>query len=151
MLKRWIIQPEINEKELEFRHDCVAYLKVNYDFMDSLILTLKSLSDLERIISKIAAFKITPRELVQLKGNLKTIGPLINSLQLTENHSLIKISKSLHKCSDLLKILEKTINDDAPVIVSKGNVIKDGFDKDLDELRSLSKSPVGFSPLFKVT
>ena len=58
MLKRWIIQPEINEKELEFRHDCVAYLKVNYDFMDSLILTLKSLSDLERIISKIAAFKI---------------------------------------------------------------------------------------------
>ena len=140
MLKRWIIQPEISEKELEFRHDCVAYFKENYDFMDSLILTLKSLSDLERIISKIAAFKITPRELVQLKGNLKTIGPLINSLQLTENHSLIKISKSLHKCSDLLKILEKTIDDDAPVIVSKGNVIKDGFDKDLDELRSLSKS-----------
>ena len=65
---------------------------------------------------------------------------MINQLRLTKNKSLIKISKSLNRCEGLIKILEKTIQDNAPVNVAKGNVIKDGFSLKLDDLRSLSKS-----------
>ena len=140
MLKRWIVQPEINKNELKFRHEAVSYLKDNCDFNESQILILNSLSDLERITAKIASFKISPRELVQLKENLIAIGPMINQLRLTKNKSLIKISKSLNRCEGLTKILEKTIQDNAPVNVAKGNVIKDGFSLELDDLRSLSKS-----------
>tara|TARA_B100001996_G_scaffold222558_1_gene171155 strand:- start:116 stop:2710 length:2595 start_codon:yes stop_codon:yes gene_type:complete len=140
MLKRWIIHPIIDLKELEFRYGCVNYYVKNNNHSDDVISILKSFSDLERIMAKVATSKISPRELVQLKHNLNSIKPLKDLLDSSNNKFIKKISKSLDICKKLIKILDSTLDDNAPVNVAKGNVIKLGFDNELDKLRELSKS-----------
>jgi len=140
MLKRWIIHPVIDLKELEFRYGCVNYYVKNNNNLEDVISILKSFSDLERIMAKVATSKISPRELVQLKHNLNSIKPLKDLLDSSSNKFIKKISKSLDICKKLIKILDSTLDDNAPVNVSKGNVIKLGFDNELDNLRDLSKS-----------
>jgi len=140
MLKRWIIHPIIDLKELEFRYGCVNYYVKNNNHSDDVRSLLKSFSDLERIMAKVATSKISPRELVQLKHNLNSIKPLKDLLDSSNNKFIKKISKSLDICKKLIKILDSTLNDNAPVNVAKGNVIKLGFDNELDKLRELSKS-----------
>ena len=140
MLKRWIIHPIIDLKELEFRYGCVNYYVKNNNHSDDVRSILKSFSDLERIMAKVATSKISPRELVQLKHNLNSIKPLKDLLDSSNNKFIKKISKSLDICKKLIKILDSTLNDNAPVNVAKGNVIKLGFDNELDKLRELSKS-----------
>ncbi|MBT7624395.1 MAG: DNA mismatch repair protein MutS [Flavobacteriaceae bacterium] len=140
MLKRWIIHPVIDLKELEFRHGCVDYYAKNNNDLDDVISILKSFSDLERIMAKVATSKISPRELIQLKHNLNSIKPLKNILDSSSNKFIHRISKSLELCNKLIKILDFTLDDNAPVNISKGNVIKLGFNSELDELRDLSKS-----------
>jgi len=140
MLKRWIIHPIIDLKELEFRYGCVNYYLKNNNHSDDVRSILKSFSDLERIMAKVATSKISPRELVQLKHNLNSIKPLKDLLDSSNNKFIKKISKSLDICKKLIKILDSTLNDNAPVNVAKGNVIKLGFDNELDKLRELSKS-----------
>ncbi len=140
MLKRWIIHPIIDLKELEFRYGCVNYYVKNNNHSDDVISILKSFSDLERIMAKVATSKISPRELVQLKHNLNSIKPLKDLLDSSNNKFIKKISKPLDICKKLIKILDSTLNDNAPVNVAKGNVIKLGFDNELDKLRELSKS-----------
>ena len=140
MLKRWIIHPIIDLKELEFRYGCVNYYVKNNNHSDDVRSLLKSFSDLERIMAKVATSKISPRELVQLKHNLNSIKPLKDLLDSSNNKFIKKISKSLDICKKLIKILDSTLDDNAPVNVAKGNVIKLGFDNELDKLRELSKS-----------
>ncbi len=140
MLKRWIIHPIIDLKELEFRYGCVNYYVKNNNHLDDVRSILKSFSDLERIMAKVATSKISPRELVQLKHNLNSIKPLKDLLDSSNNKFIKKISKSLDICKKLIKILDSTLDDNAPVNVAKGNVIKWGFDNELDKLRELSKS-----------
>jgi len=140
MLKRWIIHPIIDLKELEFRYGCVNYYVKNNNHLDDVRSILKSFSDLERIMAKVATSKISPRELVQLKHNLNSIKPLKDLLDSSNNKFIKKISKSLDICKKLIKILDSTLNDNAPVNVAKGNVIKLDFDNELDRLRELSKS-----------
>jgi len=140
MLKRWIIHPILDLKKLEFRHGCVNYFAKNNNDLDGVISILKSFSDLERIMAKVATSKISPRELVQLKHNLNSIKPLKDLLDSSSNKFIKKISKSLDICKKLIKILDFTLDDNAPVNISKGNVIKLGFNKELDKLRDLSKS-----------
>ncbi len=140
MLKRWIIHPIIDLKELEFRYGCVNYYVKNNNHSDDVRSLLKSFSDLERIMAKVATSKISPRELVQLKHNLNSIKPLKDLLDSSNNKFIKKISKSLDICKKLIKILDSTLDDNAPVNVAKGNVIKLGFDNELDKLRKLSKS-----------
>ena len=140
MLKRWIIHPIIDLKELEFRYGCVNYYVKNNNHSDDVRSILKSFSDLERIMAKVATSKISPRELVQLKHNLNSIKPLKDLLDSSNNKFIKKISKSLDICKKLIKILDSTLDDNAPVNVAKGNVIKLGFDNELDKLRELSKS-----------
>ena len=140
MLKRWIIHPILDKNDLEFRYDCVGFIKNNKSFQDDSIMILKSISDLERIMSKVAASRISPRELVQLKFNLNSIQSLKKLLQSSSNKSLNIISKSLDKCKELFKILDTTLDEDAPVNISKGNTIKSNFNDELDKLRKFSKS-----------
>jgi len=140
MLKRWIIHPIIDLKELEFRYGCVNYYVKNNNHLDDVRSILKSFSDLERIMAKVATSKISPRELVQLKHNLNSIKPLKDLLDSSNNKFIKKISKSLDICKKLIKILDSTLDDNAPVNVAKGNVIKLDFDNELDRLRELSKS-----------
>lgn len=140
MLKRWIIHPILDLKKIEFRHGCVNYFAKNNNDLDGVISILKSFSDLERIMAKVATSKISPRELIQLKHNLNSIKPLKDLLDSSSNKFIKKISKSLDICKKLIKILDFTLDDNAPVNISKGNVIKLGFNKELDKLRDLSKS-----------
>ena len=140
MLKRWIIHPVIDLKELEFRHQCVDYFVKKSHDLDQISTILKSFSDLERIMAKVATSKISPRELVQLKNNLSSIKPLKETLDSSSNEFIQKISNSLDLCEKLIDVLEITLDEEAPVSVSKGNVIKKGFNVELDQLKDLSKS-----------
>tara|TARA_B110000483_G_scaffold243113_1_gene331362 strand:+ start:2046 stop:4640 length:2595 start_codon:yes stop_codon:yes gene_type:complete len=140
MLKRWIIHPVIDLKELEFRHQCVDYFVKKSHDLDHISTILKSFSDLERIMAKVATSKISPRELVQLKNNLSSIKPLKETLDSSSNEFIQKISNSLDLCEKLIDVLEITLDEEAPVSVSKGNVIKKGFNVELDQLKDLSKS-----------
>ena len=140
MLKRWIIHPILDLKELGFRHQCVDYFVKNNNDLDQVCSILKSFSDLERIMAKVATSKISPRELIQLKNNLKSIKPLKELLNSNSNNFIQIISNSLNLCEKLIDILETTLNEEAPVSVSKGNVVNKGFNPELDQLKDLSKS-----------
>ena len=140
MLKRWIIHPIIDLKELEFRHKAVDYFVKNNHRLDQICTILKSFSDLERIMAKVATSKISPRELVQLKNNLISIKPLKELLDSSSNKFVQKISNSLDLCEKLIDILDTTLDQEAPISVSKGNVVKKGFNSELDQLKDLSKS-----------
>ena len=140
MLKRWIIHPIIDLKELEFRHKAVDYFVKNNHNLDQICTILKSFSDLERIMAKVATSKISPRELVQLKNNLISIKPLKKLLDSSSNKFVQKISNSLDLCEKLIDILDTTLDQEAPISISKGNVVKKGFNSELDQLKDLSKS-----------
>ena len=140
MLKRWIIHPIIDLKELEFRHKAVDYFVKNNHRLDQICTILKSFSELERIMAKVATSKISPRELVQLKNNLISIKPLKELLDSSSNKFVQKISNSLDLCEKLIDILDTTLDQEAPISVSKGNVVKKGFNSELDQLKDLSKS-----------
>jgi len=91
-------------------------------------------------MAKVATSKISPRELVQLKHTLNNIKPIKELLKLYPNQFIKKIENSLDNCDSLISLIDSILDDEAPVIISKGNVIKNGFNSDLDRLRTLSKS-----------
>ncbi len=140
MLKRWLIHPLLDLKKLNFRHSSVDEIIKNKDLLFSLQSELRSLSDLERIIAKVVTFKITPRELVQLKESLTKVKSIKDLLSDKSLINLYKINSSLDCCESIIKLLEQTLNNEAPVNIKKGNVIKENFNSELDELRSLSIS-----------
>ena len=140
MLKRWLIHPLLDLKKLNFRHSSVDEIIRNQDLLISLQSELQSLSDLERIIAKVVTFKISPRELVQLKESLIKVKSIKDLLSDKSLKNLYKINSSLDYCDSIINLLEKTLNNEAPVNIKKGNVIKENFNSELDELRSLSIS-----------
>ena len=140
MLKRWLIHPLLDLKKLNFRHSSVDEIIKNKDLLFSLQSELRSLSDLERIIAKVVTFKISPRELVQLKESLIKVKSIKDLLSEKSLINLFKINSSLDCCESIIKLLEQTLNNEAPVNIKKGNVIKENFNSELDELRSLSIS-----------
>ena len=140
MLKRWLIHPLLDLKKLNFRHSSVDEIIKNKDLLFSLQSELRSLSDLERIIAKVVTFKISPRELVQLKESLIKVKSIKDLLSEKSLINLFKINSSLDCCESIIKLLEQTLNNEAPVNIKKGNVIKENFNSELDELRNLSTS-----------
>ena len=140
MLKRWLIHPLLDLKKLNFRHSSVDEIIRNQDLLISLQSELQSLSDLERIIAKVVTFKISPRELVQLKESLIKVKSIKDLLLDKSLKNLYKINSFLDYCESIINLLEKTLNNEAPVNIKKGNVIKENFNSELDELRSLSIS-----------
>ena len=140
MLKRWLIHPLLDLTKLNFRHSSVDEIKRNQDLLINLQSELKSLSDLERIIAKVVTFKISPRELVQLKESLIKVKSIKDLLSDKSLKNLYKINSSLDYCDSIINLLEKTLDNEAPVNIKKGNIIKENFNSELDELRSLSIS-----------
>jgi len=140
MLKRWLIHPLLDLKKLNFRHNSVHEIISNQDLLFSLQAELGSLSDLERIIAKVVTFKISPRELVQLKESLIKVKSIKDLLLDKSLKNLYKINSFLDYCESIINLLEKTLNNEAPVNIKKGNVIKENFNSELDELRNLSIS-----------
>ena len=139
-LKRWLIHPLLDINQLNFRHNTIEEILNTQNLLLNLESELKSFSDLERIMAKVVTYKITPRELIQLKLSLLKIKPIKNLISLRSLKNLNKINSSLSNCDSIINLLEKTLNDDAPVNIKKGNVIKEKYNSELDNLRNLSES-----------
>ena len=140
LLKRWLALPLKDANKIKGRHDVVSYLKSNPEILQKIQYQIKQISDLERLISKIAAGKVSPREIVYLKESLDAIIP-IKTLALESPQEAVKvIGDSLHSCDLLREKIKTTLNQDAPVAISKGNAIARGINEELDDLRAISTS-----------
>ena len=140
LLKRWLALPLKNLKQIKKRHDIVKYLIDNDSFYDKAIYQIKQISDIERLISKAATGKINPREVVLLKDSLNAILPIKEAVEKTDNKALQSLGKQLNRCTELIGKITKTLKNDAPVNINKGNSIAQGVSKELDDLRAISSS-----------
>ena len=140
LLKRWLALPLKDSAKIQSRHQVVSYLKENQEVLKNIQNQIKQISDLERLISKIAAGKVSPREVVYLKESLDAIIP-IKTLALASPQEAVKvIGDSLHGCELLREKIKTVLNQDAPVAIAKGNAIAKGIHAELDELRAISTS-----------
>lgn len=140
LLKRWIVFPLKDVKPINERLDVVEYFFREPDFKDFIEEKLHLIGDLERIVSKAAVGRISPREVVQLKVALQAIEPIKNACLNADNESLRKIGEQLNLCASIRNKIAKEINNDPPLLVNKGGVIADGVNQELDELRHIAYS-----------
>lgn len=138
LLKRWLLFPLKDEKPINQRLDIVEYFFRKPDFRQCIDDQLHRISDLERIISKVAVGRVSPREVVQLKLALQAIEPIKTACMQADNEGLKRVGEQFHLCETLRDRIEKEIQPDPPQLVNKGNVIAEGYSKELDELRSIS-------------
>ena len=140
LLKRWLALPLKDANKIRNRHQVVSYLKENQNVLQHIQKQIKQISDLERLISKIAAGKVSPREVVYLKESLDAIIP-IKTLALESPQEAVKvIGDSLHSCDLLREKIKTVLNQDSPVAIAKGNAIAKGINAELDDLRAISTS-----------
>ena len=144
LLKRWMALPSTNRDLIFRRHNIVEYFIKKDDQRNFLFETLSSLSDLERLVSKIATKKISPRELYSLNESLKKIKPLKNKFKNTKCDDLNKLINSLSVCEKITKTINLTLSENPPVNINKGNAISSEFSGELKELRNLTKNNKGF-------
>ena len=140
LLKRWVVFPLKNEKPINERLDVVEYFFREPDFKDFIEEKLHLIGDLERIVSKAAVGRISPREVVQLKVALQAIEPIKNACLNAENDSLRRIGEQLNLCESIRDRIAREIKNDPPLMVNKGGVIADGIHAELDELRKIAYS-----------
>ena len=127
MLKRWLALPLKNKQKIEQRHQVVSYLLENTVSFDAIQNNTKQIGDLERLISKVATHKISPREVIQLKNSLEAIVPIKELTSKSDNEALKVIGDNLHGCDLLRNKIIETLSEEAPVNIIKGNAIATGF------------------------
>lgn len=140
LLKRWIAFPLKDVKPINERLSVVEFFFKNPELKELLEQNIALIGDLERIISKVAVGRINPREVVQLKVALKAIEPIKAACADTDNVTLQKIADQLNACHIISEKIEKEINNDPPILINRGNILRSGIDADLDELRMLAHS-----------
>ena len=140
LLKRWMVFPLKDEKPINDRLNVVEYFFRQPDFKELIEEQLHLIGDLERIISKVAVGRVAPREVVQLKVALQAIEPIKQACLEADNASLNRIGEQLNLCISIRDRIAKEINNDPPLLINKGGVIKDGVNEELDELRRISYS-----------
>ena len=140
MLKRWIVFPLKDIKPINERLDVVEFFFKEPDFKDFIEEKLHLIGDLERLSSKAAVGRISPREVVQLKIALQAIEPIKNACLNADNPSLRRIGEQLNLCASIRDKIAKEITNDPPLLVNKGGVIADGVNAELDELRKIAYS-----------
>ena len=140
MLRRWMVFPLKDVRPIEERLNVVEYFFREPDFRNTVEEQLHRIGDLERIISKVATGRVSPREMVQLKVALQAIKPIKEACEAADNDSLKAIGRKLDLCEALRDRIDKEINSDPPFQVNKGGVIADGVDSELDELRKIAYS-----------
>lgn len=140
LLKRWLALPLKDLTQIKERHELVAFLIDNETFFETVTYQLKQISDIERLISKVATGKVSPREVILLKNSLKAILPIKTSAEKSTNKTVKQIGKKLHDCEILIAKIIETVLEDAPVNINKGNAIASGVSDELDELRNISNS-----------
>ncbi len=140
LLKRWLALPLKNIKEIQKRHEIVKYFIENEEFFNIINYQIKQISDLERLISKVATGKINPREVVLLKDSLKAILPIKEAAHQTTNKTLQALANEIDNCINLIDEISRNLQESAPVNINKGNAIANGVSEELDELRAISTS-----------
>ena len=138
LLKRWLALPLKNLKQIRKRHEIVKYLIDNDLFYDKVSHQIKQISDIERLISKVATGKINPHEVVVLKDSLNAILPIKDAAKKSTNKAVQSLGNNLLNCTELINKIANTLNDNSPVNINKGNAIADSVSKELDELRAIS-------------
>ena len=139
-LKRWLALPLKNIDRIKQRHEVVEYLLQHEDKLQKIQAYIKQISDIERLISKVATGKINPREVIYLKNSLEAIVPIKALAEQSENDSLKAMGDAFHLCEPLRAKIKEMLHEEAPIHVNKGAVIAEGYSKDLDELRGLAFS-----------
>ena len=139
MLRRWMVFPLKEVPRINERLDIVEYFFKHPDFRQLIDEQLHRVGDLERIISKVAVGRVSPREVVQLKNALMAVQPIKGACQTADNDCLRRLGEQLNLCESLRDRIEKEITPDPPQLVSKGGVIADGYSPKLDELRNISR------------
>lgn len=140
MLKNWILLPLLSIERIQSRLDMVSYFVEKYFDQESLTVILRQVGDTERIASKLAMEKISPRELLQLKKSLELLPDILMILKASDNEALSVLGDKLILCQKLREEISKTLSDDPPSMVSKGNVIKPGCHEELDDLRNVIRN-----------
>ena len=144
MLKRWMVFPLKDEKPINDRLNVVEYFFREPEFKELIEEQLHLIGDLERIISKVAVGRVSPREVVQLKVALQAIEPIKAACMQADNASLNRIGEQLNLCISIRDRIDKEVNNDPPLLINKGGVIKDGVNAELDELRQIAYSGKDF-------
>ena len=149
LLRRWVVLPLKEKLPIEERLNTVEFFLANDELHESITQHLKQIGDLERLISKVAVRRISPREMVQLKKSLKQIGPIKEILgKIASTHSsyavLNKYADQLNLCTFLIDKIESELREDAPLLINQGGMIKSGIDAELDELHAISREGKGF-------
>jgi len=140
LLKRWLALPLKNIDAVKKRHELVKFFIDSDDFSQIVTYQLKQISDLERLISKVATGKASPREIVLLKDSLKAILPIKESAEKSANKTVKELGSQLHTCTTLIAKISKTLFENAPVSIHKGNAIATGVHEELDSLRAISST-----------
>ncbi len=140
MLRRWVVFPLKSVKPIDERLNVVEYFFREPEFRECIDDQLHRIGDLERIISKVAVGRVSPREVVQLKVALDALRPIKTACLYAKNEDLKRIGEQLNLCESLKNRIEQEIQPDPPQLVNKGDVIADGYNAELDELRSISRN-----------
>lgn len=140
LLRRWILFPLKDVSAINNRLDVVEYFFKDVALREELQNQIESIGDLERLISKVAVGRISPRELVQLRLSIATIEPIKALCQNSANEVLQRIGEQLNPCAIIRDRIERELNPDAPTLANRGGIIRNGVSKELDELRDISFS-----------
>ncbi|MBP7463035.1 MAG: DNA mismatch repair protein MutS [Bacteroidales bacterium] len=140
LLRRWISLPLVNRAKINDRLDVVEFLLLNKPVAEELKAGISNVGDLERLISKVAAIRVNPREMVQLKHSLHAVARVKESAAMAGNAILTRVADQLNPCADICRRLEAELIEDAPNLIAKGNVIAPGVSAELDELRHITGS-----------
>ncbi|MGY5850069.1 DNA mismatch repair protein MutS [Salegentibacter sp. F14] len=140
LLKRWLALPLKNREKIRQRHQVVGFLLENPEVLKKIQQHIKQISDLERLISKVATTRISPREMNQLKSSLDAVAPIKALALKSENEAIQILGEQLNDCDRLREKIGQCLNEEAPVNILKGNCIKEGFSEELDGLRRIAFS-----------
>ena len=140
LLKRWLALPLKSVEKIHYRHELVKYCIENDDFLETIQYQLQQISDIERLISKVATGKVSPRETVLLKNSLQAILPIKEKALDSKNKSINALGNNILDCSEVILKIETILFNDAPVNINKGGAIARGVSKELDDLRAISNS-----------
>ena len=140
MLRKWLLLPLKDKILIEERHKIVDLFIKDADLSETLGDQIKLIGDLERLISKVAISRISPREVVQIQKSLCAVEQIKILCNKSDNQSLKKISEQINPCISIRHMIERILNPEAPVLIHKGSVIKEGVNQELDELRNISFS-----------
>lgn len=140
LLKRWTVFPLKEERAINERLDIVEYFFRQPEFRMLVDEKFHSVGDLERIISKVAAGRVTPREVVQLKVALQALQPVKAACMQAENEALRRVGEQLNLCEELRDRIGREIENDSPQMINKGGVVRNGVNSELDELRKIAYS-----------